>query len=728
MYDEKLVEDSLAFAEEIRARLEGKKAASQMQAQQSIKPQTTQRQTAPTPSVTASQIQAQQSAKAPVTAAPKKQVTPQADVAAMAQPRKSIKPQTAPQMTMTARIAPTSGQVQPSANARVVPKSATVQAQKSPASTPTSVAKQPQVQRSIQPQAASIPAPAAATPQAASASAPTAVTPQAASTPAPAAVTPQAASTPAPAAATPQAASASAPAAVTPQAASTPAPAAATPQAASTPAPAAATPQAASAPAAATPQVASASAPETVTPQAAPTSVPVSHQQAVQQPTVTAPQIQPQQSAKPKTVSAQPAPAREAVQQRILPEGQINRQSIPDTAPEKMDASGAAAADIRLQSETGTAEVPKVEAPPKKEHLISVSTSTSRPIRPKTSALDTISEETKSMDAPEEQDHTVEITIKLDVAGIKKKFSDLKKKLAPEERTLEEVNAAMEENRHLQAEKQQEKAESAAEKGARLAQKTAAAASGMGKKLSGMLHKKPEEAATMEMDGVASAETETQAMDGEIVQLEGEAVEENRFAEKFNDLKEAIPQKAGKVSNWVTTAVIIAFCIGIAYFLASFVTTYVAHQTTVEGESMEPTLTDGDSVIIQRLSYYFTDPKRYDVVVFPVSYDDGTAKKTYYIKRVIGLPAETVQIIDGSVYINNEKLDDDVYGAAAINEAGIAENPLVLGENQYFVMGDNRNMSTDSRNSYVGLVNKNDIIGEAWLCTWPLNHFGGVKK
>ena len=704
MYDEKLVEDSLAFAEEIRARLEGKKAASQMQAQQSIKPQTTQRQTAPTPSVTASQIQAQQSAKAPVTAAPKKQVTPQADVAAMVQPRKSIKPQTAPQMTMTARIAPTSGQVQSSANARVVPKSATVQAQKSPASTPTSVAKQPQVQRSKQPQAAPASAPAAAKPQVASASAPAAATLQTASTPAPAAATPQVASAPAPAAATPQTASAPAPAAATPQTASTPAPAAATPQTASTPAPATATPQAAS------------------------TSAPVSQQQAVKQSTVTAAQMQPQQSAKPKMVSVQSAPAQEAVQQRILPEGQINRQSIPDTAPEKMDASGAAAADIRLQSETGNAEVPKVEAPPKKEHLISVSTSTSRPIRPKTSALDTISEETKSMDAPEEQDHTVEITIKLDVAGIKKKFSDFKKKLAPEERTLEEVNAAMEENRHLQAEKQQEKAESAAEKGAKLAQKTAVAASSMGKKLSGMLHKKPEEAATMEMDGVVNAETEAQAMDGEIVQLEGEAVEENRFAEKLNDLKEVIPQKAGKVTDWVTTVVIIAFCIGIAYFLASFVTTYVAHQTTVEGESMEPTLTDGDSVIIQRLSYYFADPKRYDVVVFPVSYDDGTAKKTYYIKRVIGLPGETVQIIDGSVYINNEKLDDDVYGAAAINEAGIAENPLVLGENQYFVMGDNRNMSTDSRNSYVGLVNKNDIIGEAWLCTWPLNHFGGVKK
>ncbi|MBS4815294.1 MAG: signal peptidase I [Clostridium sp. 44_14] len=192
-------------------------------------------------------------------------------------------------------------------------------------------------------------------------------------------------------------------------------------------------------------------------------------------------------------------------------------------------------------------------------------------------------------------------------------------------------------------------------------------------------------------------------------------------------MKEVIPQKAGKASHLLTNIIIIAFCIGIAYFLASFVTNYVAYQTPVEGESMEPTLTDGDSVVIQRLSYYFTDPKRYDVVVFPVNYDSESQEKTYYIKRVIGLPGETVQIIDGSVYINNEKLTDDKYSSTTINEAGIAENPLVLGENQYFVMGDNRNMSTDSRNSYVGLVNKNDIVGEAWICTWPLTHFGGLK-
>lgn len=415
-----------------------------------------------------------------------------------------------------------------------------------------------------------------------------------------------------------------------------------------------------------------------------------------------------------------------SMQQSVLPQGQITRQSIPDQTPiPSVDANVTEAQQPELQQ----AEVPKPEKT-QKEHLISVSTSTSRPVRSKSSALETISEETKPMD--EEQDHTVEITIKLDVAGIKKKFSDLKKKLAPEERTLEDVNAAMEQNRQLQAEKQQENSETAAQKGAELAHKAASAASGIGKKVTGLLRKRQESAATLEGEAV-TAEGEMinpvdgQAVDGQIVQLEGEAVEENRFAEKIQDLKEVIPQKAGKASHLLTNIIIIAFCIGIAYFLASFVTNYVAYQTPVEGESMEPTLTDGDSVVIQRLSYYFTDPKRYDVVVFPVNYDSESQEKTYYIKRVIGLPGETVQIIDGSVYINNEKLTDDKYSSTTINEAGIAENPLVLGENQYFVMGDNRNMSTDSRNSYVGLVNKNDIVGEAWICTWPLTHFGGLK-
>ena len=429
-----------------------------------------------------------------------------------------------------------------------------------------------------------------------------------------------------------------------------------------------------------------------------------------------------------QTVSGQVPSVAASSQQSGLPEGQITRQSMPDQTP--IPSAQAKTEGGSQQPELSQAEVPKPEQP-KKEHLISVSTSTSRPVRPKSSALETISEETKSMDESQDENHTVEITIKLDVAGIKKKFSDLKKKLAPEERTLEEVNAAMEENRQLQAEKQ-EKDETAAQKGAQFAHKAILNANGIGKKVTGLLRKKQEDADAREGEAVTAEgevinSMEGEAVDGQIVQLEGEAVEENRFSEKIQDLREAIPQKAGKASHLLTNVIIIAFCIGIAYFLASFVTNYVAYQTPVEGESMEPTLTDGDSVVIQRLSYYFTDPKRYDVVVFPVHYDSGSTEKTYYIKRVIGLPGETVQIIDGSVYINNEKLTEDKYSSTSINEAGIAENPLVLGENQYFVMGDNRNMSTDSRNSYVGLVNKNDIVGEAWICTWPLNHFGGLK-
>ena len=435
-------------------------------------------------------------------------------------------------------------------------------------------------------------------------------------------------------------------------------------------------------------------------------------------------QVAPQQPAEGVNKTSQPVTA----QQSGLPEGQITRQSMPDQTPLKSAEVKAAAGS--QQPELSQAEVPKPEQP-RKEHLISVSTSTSRPVRPKSSALETISEETKPMDGQQDENHTVEITIKLDVAGIKKKFSDIKKKLAPEERTLEEVNAAMEENRQLQAEKQQEKSETAAEKGAELAHKAASTASGIGKKVSGFLRKKHETAATMEGEAVEAGEmydpADGEAVDARIVQLEGEAVEQNRFSEKLQDMKEAIPQKAGKASHLLTNIVIIAFCIGIAYFLASFVTNYVAYQTPVEGESMEPTLTDGDSVVIQRLSYYFTDPKRYDVVVFPVNYDSGSAEKTYYIKRVIGLPGETVQIDEnGNIYINGELLEEN-YGAETIQNPGRAVNPITLGEDEYFVMGDNRNNSKDSRSEEVGNVKRSQIIGRAWLRIWPLNKFGLLK-
>jgi signal peptidase I len=326
-------------------------------------------------------------------------------------------------------------------------------------------------------------------------------------------------------------------------------------------------------------------------------------------------------------------------------------------------------------------------------------------------------------EAEKDDNHTVEITIKFDFSSFKKKLGALKTKLAPEPRTLEDVNAAMEENRQLQQERENQEPKSFVENSTQIAGKAAGAAADAIKKIPSF-HKKKQETI---VDAALDAE-DVQTLDAEISQLEGEAVQDSPLVSKLEDVKAALPEKANKASKWLTNLIIILFCVGIAYFLASFVTNYVAHQTTVEGESMEPTLSDGDSVIIQRLSYYFRDPERYDVVVFPVHYEESSGEKTYYIKRVIGLPGETVQIIDGSVYINGSKLTSDKYAVSDILEAGIAEKPLVLGDDQYFVMGDNRNMSTDSRNSYVGLVNKNDIVGEAWICTWPLSHFGSIKQ
>lgn len=155
-------------------------------------------------------------------------------------------------------------------------------------------------------------------------------------------------------------------------------------------------------------------------------------------------------------------------------------------------------------------------------------------------------------------------------------------------------------------------------------------------------------------------------------------------------------------------------CIATAFFLSIFINSNVAHQTTIKGESMEPFLKNDDSVIIQKLSYYWEDPGRYDIIVFPVTDEDENGKRIHYIKRIIGLPGEVVQIIDGKVYINGEQLDDDIYSDEEIADPGIAESPVQLAEDEYFVLGDNRNMSTDSRYTYVGMVKRKDIEGEAW--------------
>ena len=162
--------------------------------------------------------------------------------------------------------------------------------------------------------------------------------------------------------------------------------------------------------------------------------------------------------------------------------------------------------------------------------------------------------------------------------------------------------------------------------------------------------------------------------------------------------------------------------VGIVLAITFLIITFVGQRTHVSGESMENSLDDGDQLIVDKLTYRFHDPERFDIIVFPFRYKDNT----YYIKRIIGLPGETVQIADGEIYINGEVLEES-YGREVMQDAGLAAEPITLGDDEYFVLGDNRNYSSDSRDPSVALIHRKEIIGRAWLRIWPLDSFGILK-
>lgn len=153
------------------------------------------------------------------------------------------------------------------------------------------------------------------------------------------------------------------------------------------------------------------------------------------------------------------------------------------------------------------------------------------------------------------------------------------------------------------------------------------------------------------------------------------------------------------------------------------VITFVGQRTQVKGSSMEPTLSDNDNLIVDKITYRFKEPQRYDIIVFPFLYEENT----YYIKRIIGMPGETVYIDEeGAIYIDGEVLQES-YGREIMLSAGRASEPVTLGEDEYFVLGDNRNNSSDSRDPSVGNIRRDNIIGKAWLRIWPLPDFGILK-
>ena len=178
--------------------------------------------------------------------------------------------------------------------------------------------------------------------------------------------------------------------------------------------------------------------------------------------------------------------------------------------------------------------------------------------------------------------------------------------------------------------------------------------------------------------------------------------------------EEKKPGMGQQVLSWV-------LYIGGVVLLTFLIITFIGQRTKVIGHSMMPTLSDGDNLIVDKISYRFRDPERFDIIVFPYQYEENT----HYIKRIIGLPGETVQIIDAKIYINGEILEED-YGAEPIADPGLAAEPITLGEDEYFVLGDNRNHSTDSRFADVGLIKRSDITGRAWIRIYPFNKFGAI--
>lgn len=172
------------------------------------------------------------------------------------------------------------------------------------------------------------------------------------------------------------------------------------------------------------------------------------------------------------------------------------------------------------------------------------------------------------------------------------------------------------------------------------------------------------------------------------------------------------------VKNAVFWVVQIVIVIAIA-----FVCVYCfGMKTTVIGNSMSTTLEDGDKILVNRFVYALKGPKSGDVVVF---FPNGNDKSHYYVKRVVAVPGDTVKIEDGILYVNDQRYDES--DTEIIDYAGLAEAAITVGEDEYFVLGDNRNNSEDSRYANIGNIKEEHIEGKAWFRTGPGAPRGRIK-
>lgn len=179
-----------------------------------------------------------------------------------------------------------------------------------------------------------------------------------------------------------------------------------------------------------------------------------------------------------------------------------------------------------------------------------------------------------------------------------------------------------------------------------------------------------------------------------------------------------------KVNKAVKELLSFGLYILIVLLVSLFLIKFVAQRTNVQGTSMYPTLSDKDNLLVEKVSYRFGNPKRFDIIVFHPALE---SKGVYYVKRIIGMPGERIRIDEnGAIYINGEVLSES-FGYEVIRNPGIAHEEITLGKDEYFVLGDNRNNSTDSRSATVGNVKRSSILGKAWIRIFPFDRFGKIS-
>ncbi len=169
------------------------------------------------------------------------------------------------------------------------------------------------------------------------------------------------------------------------------------------------------------------------------------------------------------------------------------------------------------------------------------------------------------------------------------------------------------------------------------------------------------------------------------------------------------------ILKWIVDIVVVVA-------LAGFVVLYLGQRATVVGNSMADDITSGQKILIDKISYQLRDIRRYDVIVY---HSELSGEEEVVIKRVIGLPGEEIQIVDSRIYVDGVELEDKYYDGTF--ESGYVSETITIGENEYFVLGDNRNLSQDSRFEYVGNVKEEQIVGKAWLIISPFSEINLIK-